>query len=208
MPEIQTDSALLRLRKRAAQTTQEAQEQCELCSAPIPHEHRHLLKIATREMSCVCYACSILFDSPAASDGKQRLIPDRRRFLEDFEMSDAQWENLRIPVGMAFFFASTLAERVCVFYPSPAGSIESLMTRETWQEIKARNPILDTMQSDVEALLVNRARGARQYFLVPIDECYRLVALIRLRWKGLSGGSEVWKEMDEFFAALRNNCRA
>ena len=32
-----------------------------------------------------------------------------------------------------------------------------------------------TLEPDVEALLVNRARGARQHFLVPIDECYALV---------------------------------
>jgi hypothetical protein len=51
----------------------------------------------------------------------------------------------------------------------------------------------------VEALLVNRARGTRQHFLVPIDDCYRLAGLIRTRWRGLSGGEEVWKEIDRFF---------
>lgn len=208
MTELSTDSALQRLKRRAAQTTAEAQEQCELCSAPIPARHRHLLEVATREMSCVCYACSILFDSASASAGKHRLIPDRRRCLDDFQMSDAQWESLHIPVGVAFLFHSTPAERVCVFYPSPAGSIEALISQATWRELEVSNPILESMTPDVEALLVNRARGARQYFLVPIDDCYRLVALIRLRWKGLSGGSEVWQEIDEFFAALQSTCRA
>src|SRR3712207_6934430 len=31
-------------------------------------------------------------------------LPDRYLFLEDFEMADVQWESLRIPVDMAFFF--------------------------------------------------------------------------------------------------------
>lgn len=199
------DSALQRLVRRSAQTTLEAQEQCELCSAPIPSQHRHLLEIGTGEMSCVCYACSILFDSAAASAGKQRLIPDRRRFLAEFEISDAQWETLRIPVGLAFFVRSTPAERVSVFYPGPAGATESLLTLETWRELEARNPALLKMTPDVEALLVNRARGARQYFLVPIDDCFRLVGLIRRRWKGLSGGSEVWKEIEEFFTKLKES---
>jgi hypothetical protein len=51
----------------------------------------------------------------------------------------------------------------------------------------------------VEALLVNRARGARMHFVVPIEDCYRLAGLIRTRWRGLSGGEEVWKEIDGFF---------
>ena len=56
------------------------------------------------------------------------------------------------------------------------------------------------MEPDVEALLINRVGPAREYFLAPIDECYRLVGLIRLHWRGLSGGTEVWKEIQGFFA--------
>jgi hypothetical protein len=37
-------------------------------------------------------------------------------------MSDAQWDTLRIPVDMAFFFYSAPAERVVAFYPSPMGT--------------------------------------------------------------------------------------
>ena len=64
------------------------------------------------------------------------------------------------------------------------------------------------MESDVEGLLVNRlgySRGysAPDYYLLPIDECYRLVGLIRMHWKGLSGGTEVWNELGEFFTSLK-----
>src|ERR671916_1287748 len=76
------------------------QEHCDLCSEPIPSEHRHLMEVSTREMRCACRPCSILFDSEAASEGKYRLMPDRRLFLEDSEMSDVQWESLRVPVDM------------------------------------------------------------------------------------------------------------
>jgi hypothetical protein len=63
------------------------------------------------------------------------------------------------------------------------------------------------MQPDVEALLVNRARGARQHFLVGIDHCYRLVALIRTRWRGFTGGREVWEELGRFFDDLQANAK-
>jgi hypothetical protein len=58
------------------------------------------------------------------------------------------------------------------------------------------------MEPDVEALLVNRAQGARRHWLVPIDECYALVGLIRTRWKGLTGGKQVWEEIGHFFDRL------
>ena len=180
-----------------------AQEYCELCGEPIPSEHRHLLEVSTREIMCVCRPCSILFDSEAASEGKYRLVPDRRLFLEDFEMSDVQWESLRIPVDMAFFFYSTPSERVAAFYPSPMGPTESLLKLSAWEELERYNPVLEGMQRDVEALLVNRVRGAREHFLVPIDECYSLVGLVRMHWRGLSGGREVWEKIDRFFEDLR-----
>jgi len=59
----------------------------------------------------------------------------------------------------------------------------------------------------VEALLVNRVRGTREHFLVPIDECYRLVGLIRMHWRGLSGGREVWEEIEQFFEELRGRSK-
>jgi hypothetical protein len=194
--------------KTAKEAAEAAQEHCELCSEPIPPEHRHLLEVSTREIICVCRPCSILFDRAAASEGKYRLIPDRRLFLEDFEMSDVQWASLRIPVDMAFFFYSTPAERVVAFYPSPMGPTESLLKLSAWEDLEASNPVLKGMEGDVEALLVNRVRGAREHFLVPIAECYSLVGLIRMRWRGLSGGREVWEEIGQFFEALRRRSKS
>jgi len=184
-----------------------AQEHCDLCSEPIPPEHRHLLEVSTREMMCACRPCSILFDSEAASEGKYRLMPDRRLFLEDFEMSDVQWESLRVPVDMAFFFYSTPAERVVAFYPSPMGPTESLLKLSAWEELERCNAVLKGMERDVEALLVNRVRGAREHFLVPMDECYSLVGLIRMHWRGLSGGREVWEKIERFFEELRERSK-
>jgi Family of unknown function (DUF5947) len=76
-----------------------------------------------------------------------------------------------------------------------------------WQQLEDANPVLATMEADVEALLVNRARGRHGHWLVPIDDCYRLVAVIRTRWRGFSGGKEVWLEIERFFEELDRRAR-
>ena len=95
-------------------------------------------------------------------------------------------------------------------YPSPAGATESLLELETWQEIRGEHPGLLDLQPDVQALLVNRVRRGEarsDCFIVPIDQCFRLVGLIRMHWKGFTGGTAVWEEIDRFFADLRRVAR-
>jgi hypothetical protein len=184
-----------------------APERCELCSAPIAAEHRHLLELASRELLCACRACSLLFDREAASEGRYKLVSDRRLRLEDLELTDVAWEDLRLPVDIAFFFYNSTVGQVQAYYPSPMGPTESLLRLEAWRDLEAANPVLASMESDVEALLADRARGARRYWLVPIDECYSLVGLIRTRWRGLTGGREVWQEIEQFFDDLDRRSR-
>ncbi len=198
-------SRLRRLARQSASGREAALERCELCSAPIDPDHRHLLDLRSRELMCACRACSILFDRKEAGEGHYRLVGDRRLKIVDFELSDLTWEELRLPVDMAFFFRSSRDERVMAFYPSPMGPTESLLALEAWDALEAANPVLRTMEDDVEALLVNRvasAGEARGHWLVPIDECYALVGVIRSHWRGLTGGRDVWQEIARFWEAL------
>ncbi len=183
------------------------QEHCELCGLPVPDQHRHVVDLQTRRLLCACRACSVLFDRRAAGGGHYRLVPDRRLRLEGFQLGEETWEQLRIPVEMAFFFSSSATDRVMAFYPSPMGATESRLELTTWQQVEQANPVLAEMEPDVEALLVDRARGARRYWLVPVEDCYRLVALIRTRWRGFTGGKEVWAEIEQFFADLDRRAR-
>jgi hypothetical protein len=200
-------SRLRRLAQSASQEREAALERCELCGEVIPANHRHLLDLQSRELMCACQACKILFDRKEAGVGHYRLVPDRRLRIEGFRLEDEDWAALEIPVDMAFFFHSTRDERVSAFYPSPAGPTESLLRLDAWQDIERANPVLLSLDPDVEALLVNRARGARQHFIVPIEDPYRLVALIRSRWRGLTGGQEVWEGIESFFADLAEGAR-
>ena len=176
-------------------------ERCEFCGAELEDDHQHLLEPASRKLMCACDECAISVGE--LQGGKLHRIPRRVRYLADFQLDDAMWDSLLIPVGMAFFFYSSAANRMLAFYPSPAGATESLLDLESWEEVRRANPILHEMQPDVEALLVNRMKGGREYFLAPLDKCYELVGLIRAHWRGLSGGKEVWEEVNGFFAKLK-----
>src|SRR5207237_10480705 len=115
-----------------------------------------LLILSTSELQCACRACAVLFDRAAAGGRMRRLVPTRCLYLAGFDMTDAQWESLRIPVNMAFFSYNTAAGRVVALYPSPTGPTESLLTLETWEDIEPRNPISRQMKPDADALRANR----------------------------------------------------
>jgi hypothetical protein len=149
----------------------------------------------------------LLFSNQGAGGGKYLLVPQRYLALPDFYITDEQWDELMIPINMAFIFRSTGAKHVMAIYPSPAGAMESLLDLEGWEALASSNPILNDLEPDVEALLVNRVKNAREYYIVPIDVCYQLIGLIRISWKGLSGGQEVWEALEKFFADLRTKSR-
>jgi hypothetical protein len=196
----------LRQFARARRKPDKALEHCEMCSAGLAQEHPHLIELSSRQIICACDACALLFEGMEKS--KYKRVARRAEWLTNFEMTDGQWESLLIPINMAFFFNSSSEGKMMALYPSPAGAVESLLSLDAWNEIVEVNPVLRRLQPDIEALLVNRVGHAHgmskaEYFIAPMDECYRLVGLIRSNWRGLSGGSEVWQEIGKFFSNLR-----
>ena len=197
------DQEFTALRRFARPRT--AVERCDLCSVELAAEHEHLLEPANRQLRCSCTPCALLFCDK--TDKRFIRVPRRISALTEFQLTDLQWNSLMLPIQLAFFFESTPDERVIALYPSPAGATESLLPLESWSEIVGQNEPLKKMRPDVEALLVNRVGEKREYFIAPIDECYKLVGVIRLNWHGLSGGTKAWSEIDTFFASLKERSR-
>jgi len=194
----------------AARPKPRAEESCEFCGAAIFENHSHLVNIEKRGLLCVCRPCYLLFTREGAAGGNYKAVPERYQFLPNMVLNEAQWDELQIPVGIAFFFFNTSLGRMLAFYPSPAGATESLLPLETWGEWVKRNAALASISADVEALLVQNVKrsGKFESFIVPIDACYELVGRIRRSWKGFDGGEEAWREINDFFARLRRQSQS
>ena len=181
---------------------------CELCALPLQEMHGHVVDTTDRRLLCTCYACSLLFAAPGAARGRFKMVPRRYAKIPSLLFSDAQWDALGIPIGLAFFFENSASERIIAFYPGPAGATESQLPLDAWHELREREPLIASMETDVEAALVYRVRGAKpRAFVVPIDACYELVGLVRSKWSGIGGGDEVERGIESFFHKIEEETR-
>ncbi|MER5183157.1 DUF5947 family protein [Streptomyces sp. NPDC002896] len=178
------------------------QERCDLCAEPVPSTHRHLLDVGSDSIACACHACALLFDHKEAGGGHYLRLPDRRRRLDGLDLDDLRWAALGIPVDLAFFVRSGATGAVTARYPNPLGTMRADVDPRTWSEIERSHPELRTMEEDVEALLADRTGSAPRNWLLPLDDCFRLSAVIRTHWKGLGGGPDVHQHIEHFFEDL------
>jgi Family of unknown function (DUF5947) len=174
------------------------EESCDLCGNPIGADHRHLLEIEERHILCVCESCLAL----RGGDREFRPTGTRVVWLEGLELPDELWASFSIPIGLAFFLHSSATGGIVSLYPSPAGATESELDVDAWGELVRANPILASLEPDAEALIVNRTAEPHQHAIAPIDECYRLVGMVRASWEGISGGTGPERAIATFFAEL------
>jgi hypothetical protein len=118
-------------------------------------------------------------------------------------MSHEIWSAFQIPIGLAFLLRSSVTGTVVALYPSPAGATESELELDAWGALCAANPVLERLEPDAEALIVDRTAAEHRYAIVPIDKCYALVGAIKSRWQGITGGHGVDDAIAEFFDGLR-----
>lgn len=182
---------------------------CEFCAAEIAGEgsHSHVVNVEHRNLLCSCRGCALLFTEAGAAQGRYRSVPDRYLRLPSTLLTRPQWEEMQIPVGMAFFFHNSHLDRTVAFYPSPAGATESELPLEEWQRLVGSHSSLGEMASDVEALLVRDLGGELACYIVPIDRCYELVGYLRLHWRGFDGGTEARHAIASFFDDVHRRSR-
>jgi hypothetical protein len=134
-------------------------------------------------------------------------VPDRYLADPGRPMSAGEWEELQIPVGLAFFLCSSRTGEVTGFYPSPAGATESRLDLAAWDRLAAAHPLLRAMEPDVEAALICHTDGTVEHYLVPIDACYELAGRMRLHWRGFDGGADARRAIGEFLGQVRSRAR-
>jgi len=185
-----------------------AEERCELCGERVGHDHAHMVDLQRRSIACACRACALLFTRPG---GRYRTVPDRVCHDPQAPLTEPEWGELQIPVGIAFFFVNSALGHVIASYPSPAGVTECELDLAAWDRLAATHPLLRAMTPDVEAILVVGGSPGQaapiETFLVPVDVCYSLAGALRLEWRGFDGGTEVKQILADLLASLRQRAR-
>ena len=181
-----------------------------MCALQIAEEHQHVVNLESRVLMCTCRSCYLLFTAEHA-ELRYRSVPDRYLHFPGFVFGASEWEDLQIPVGLAFLFHNSVQDRIVAFYPGPAGATESELPLEAWGRIVSANPQLGTLKPDVEALLL-RGHDRENHpgfsaHVVPIDACYELVGRLRTLWRGFDGGQEALAAIAEFFANVEGRSR-
>ncbi len=202
---------------RSDRDAAEGTERCEMCREALGERHGHVVDLEKRSLACTCRACYLLFTHEGAAGGRYRAVPEHVYHDPGRPLTDADWNELQIPVAMAFFFRNSALDRVVAGYPSPGGATECELDLAAWDRLAAAHPLLGTLAPDVEAIFVNRTEqggvtpGGRplqtppgyEVFLIPIDECYSLVGELRMKWQGFDGGAEARAALATFLDSLR-----
>ena len=184
-------------------------ERCEMCREALGERHGHVVDLDRRSLACTCRACYLLFTHEGAAGGQYRAVPEHVYHDPGRPLTDEDWNELQIPVGMAFFFHNSALDRVVAGYPGPGGATECELDLAAWDRLAAAYPLLGTLAPDVEAIFVNRAEPGSaappgyEVFLIPIDECYSLVGELRMKWQGFDGGAEARAALATFLDSLR-----
>ena len=181
-----------------------AAHRCELCGLELPAEHRHLVDVEAHSLACACEGCALALYGSGRFRRPGRAVVR----LDGLRISSEEWEALGVPVLLAFFVPRSGPGAIEAIYPGPAGMTRSNPGPRAWAALAARAPRLCAMEPDIEALLVNRIKEPHRCFIVPIDECYRLAGLLRTAWRGFSGGDQVRRGMEQFFARLEARAEA
>jgi len=177
----------------------EKPQRCDLCGQALTEPHPHYFERAPRRLLCVCDLCGLVLGNDT---GRYSAVVSAIRWLPELKISPAQWQQLGSPVGLLFVYVDEEGVPWGEF-PSPGGMVRAEIDAGIWRELAGENPELAALRPYVEAWVAHRTPGAEEYFLAPLDGCYRLAALIRQHWQGFSGGEQVQQEVAARLAEWR-----
>ena len=93
-----------------------------------------MVNLESRALMCTCRGCYLLFTAEQA-ELRYRAVPDRYLSFPGFVFGAAEWDDLQIPVGLAFLFRNSVQDRMIAFYPGPAGATESELPLDAWSRM-------------------------------------------------------------------------
>ena len=132
----------------------------------------------------------------AATAGSAR----RSAGSSDLSLDDAQWDALRIPVDLVFFFRQTLVAvrqpSLLAFYPGPG---RSHRVPAGPRRLGATSPRPTPSSTTVERRRGGDPAAPARRTASPATSCRSTSATswsatVRLHWTGLGGGAEVWRD--------------
>ena len=156
---------------------------CELCPLSLPDDHKHLLDLEERRIVCVC--ADLLVDAL----GRRALPADRLAHAVARRRSSSRTSCGRSSRSRSAWRSScarATSGKVVGLYPSPAGATECELDLEAWDRLVAANPVLEDLDPDAEALIVNRMAVAAR----PRDRPARRLLPARRDRQGDLGGDQ------------------
>ena len=183
-------------------------ERCEMCAEPITDEHPHVVDLESRALMCTCRGCYLLFTAEDAQL-RYRAVPDRYLSFPDVTLDARQYDELEIPVGLAFLFNSSVLNRTVAFYPGPAGATESELPLEAWTRVVEANPSYRCCAPMSKRCCSGGLTGAASS-PATWSQSMRVTpwsGQLRRLWRGFDGGTEAHQAMDDFFAEIAARSR-
>jgi len=97
---------------RAWRAVAPAQERCGICARELDgDDHDHLVEIDERALLCACPTCAALFAQPGAGGKRYQVVPKRVLVDPGFQLDEARWAALAVPVRLAFIFYNSRLAR-------------------------------------------------------------------------------------------------
>ena len=154
-----------------------------MCGVGIGERHGHVADTQTTGC-CACAVRATCCSPPTGPVAPDSAASARHAALDDLVHDEAEWDRLRIPVDLAFFFRHSDEDALLAFYPGPGGATESTLDLGSWTDM-LRQPGDRRDDADIEAVLLRHLDPGFSGYVMPIDICYELVGIVREHWEGL-----------------------